>query len=111
MGEENFRPRLRYVEVFPLPDEQGKSLFGVRDPQQITSHILSISLGVAYVLQFIDGTRTLEEIRSEYQRRFNNDFPADLLSQVIRMLDESYFLDNDAFQLYLTEQVESFRQA
>ncbi|MCZ6621626.1 MAG: AmmeMemoRadiSam system protein B [Deltaproteobacteria bacterium] len=111
MVEENIRPRLRYVEVFPLPDEQGRSLFGMRDPQQITSHILCISLDVAYVFQFLDGTRTMEEIRSEFQRRFNRDFPADLLSQVIRRLDESYFLDNDAFQLYLTELVESFRQA
>jgi AmmeMemoRadiSam system protein B len=109
MGEADFRPRLRYVEVFPFPDEKGKPLFGLRDPQQISSQILCVSPDVAFALQFLDGTRTLEEIRSEYQRQYNREFPADHLRQVVRVLDESYFLDNDSFRRYLTDLVESFR--
>ena len=111
MGETEFRPCLRYVEVFPFADDKGRPLFGLRDPQHISSQILCVSPDVAHALQFLDGTRTLEEIRSEYQRRYNKDFPADHLRQVVRTLDESYFLDNDSFRRYLTKLVESFRQA
>ncbi|MFQ5850558.1 MAG: AmmeMemoRadiSam system protein B [Candidatus Binatia bacterium] len=111
MGEDNLRPRLRPVEVFPLPDEKGKARFGLRDPQQISPHILFISAGLARVLQFLDGTRTLEEVRSECQRQLNWDFPLDHLRQVVQMLDQSHFLDNDDFQRYFTKLVELFRQA
>jgi len=111
MGDNNTRPHLRYLDVFPLPKKDGRPMFGLRDPQQISPHILSIPFEVAFLLQFLDGTRTLEEVCTEFKRKVNQEFPRDHLAQVVQMLDQSYFLVNETFQTHFTSLVESFQQA
>ena len=111
MEDNNFRPRLRYLDVFPLPKKDGRSVFGLRDPQQISPHVLCIPLEVAFILQFFDGTHTIEEACAEFKGKVNQEFPRDHLAQVIQMLDQSYFLMNDTFQSHFTSLVESFQRA
>ena len=111
MAEQTFRPRLRHVDLFPLPKEVGQSFFGLRDPLQLSPHVLSISLDVVYLLRFFDGSRSLDEVRLEYQRQLGRDFPNDQLDQVVQMLDKHYFLHGDAFERYFADLVKSFRQS
>ncbi len=111
MEDNNFRPRLRYLDVFPLPKKDGRLVFGLRDPQQISPHVLCIPREVAFILQFFDGTHTLEEACAEFKGKVNQEFPRDHLAQVIQMLDQSYFLMNENFQSHFTSLVESFQRA
>jgi len=86
-------------------------MVGLRDPHQISPHILGVSADVAYLLQFFDGGHTLEEIRSEYFKIFRKELPETLLHQVVETLDQSYFLDNETFRGHFTTLRESFRRA
>lgn len=111
MGDNDLRPRLRYLDVFPLPKKDGRPVFGLRDPQQISPHVLCIPLEVAFMLQFLDGTHTLEEACAGFKRKVNQEFPREHLAQVVQMLDQSYFLINETFQSHFTGLVESFQRA
>ena len=111
MADINLRPRLRYLDVFPLPKKDGRPVFGLRDPQQISPHVLCIPLEVAFILQFFDGNHTIAEVCAEFKRKVNQEFPRDHLAQVIQMLDQSYFLMNETFQSHFTSLVESFQRA
>ncbi len=111
MGDNDLRPRLRYLDVFPLPKKDARPVFGLRDPQQISPHVLCIPLEVAFMLQFLDGTHTLEEACAEFKQKVNQAFPREHLVQVVQMLDQSYFLMNETFQSHFTSLVESFQRA
>ncbi len=111
MADNNLRPRLRYLDVFPLPKKDGRPVFGLRDPQHISPHVLCIPLEVAFILQYFDGNHTLAEACAEFKGKVNQEFPQDHLAQVIQMLDQSYFLMNETFQSHFTNLMESFQQA
>lgn len=84
-------------------------MVGLRDPMQISSLVLGVSPDVAYVLQFLDGIHSLEEIRREYRERFQREFPMESLQQVVQTLDQCYFLDNQSFRDYFKTLVDAFR--
>ncbi len=111
MAENDLRPRLRYLDVFPLPKKDGRPLFGLRDPQQISPHVLCLPLEVAFMLQFFDGNHTLEEACAEFKQRVNQEFPRGHLAQVVQMLDQSFFLLNETYQSHFGSLVESFQRA
>ncbi len=111
MADNNLRPRLRYLDVFPLPKKDGRPLFGLRDPQQISPHALCLPLEVAFMLQFFDGNHTLEEACAEFKEKVNQEFSRDHLAQVVQMLDQSFFLLNETYQSHFASLVESFQRS
>ena len=113
MNNENspMRPQLRYVDVFPVPGEQGRRAFGIRDPQRVSDKILRLQAEAAYALQFFDGRHTLPEIGAAYREKYGIEFPLELLEQLCRLLDEGYFLVSDNFEDHYRQLVMSFRQA
>lgn len=111
MTESDLRPRLRNVELSPFKDGDGRQMFALRDPQQISPQVLGISPEIASVLQFLDGTRTLEEIHLAYQMHWKREIPPDYLAHLVRTLDKAYFLNNGNFRIQLAKLVESFQRA
>ncbi len=113
MDNENpaMRPRLRYVDVFPVPAEEGKQAFGIRDPQHVSDKILRLQAGAAYALQFFDGEHTLPEIGMAYREKYGVEFPLQLLEELCQLLDEGYFLDSDNFESHYRRLVRAFREA
>ena len=113
MSNENssMRPRLRYVDVFPVPGEQGKQTFGLRDPQHISDKILRLRVEAACALQFLDGTRTLPEVQAAYREKYKVEFPLQLLEQLCEVLDEGYFLDSDNFERHYRHLAGSFQES
>lgn len=113
MNNENspMRPQLRYVDVFPVPGEQGKQAFGIRDPQHVSDKVLRLQAEAAYALQFFDGRHTLPEIGAAYREKYGIEFPLELLEQLCQLLDEGYFLISDNFENHYRQLVVSFRQA
>ncbi len=113
MDNENsaMRPRLRYLDVFPIPAEQGRRVFGIRDPQHLSDKVLRLHAEAAYALQFFDGAHTLPEIQAAYQEKYGTEFPLQVLKQLCQLLDEGYFLDSDNFENHYQRLVRSFREA
>ena len=104
-------PQLRYVDVFPVPGEQGKQAFGIRDPQHVSDKVLRLQAEAAYALQFFDGRHTLPEIGTAYREKYGIEFPLELLEQLCQLLDEGYFLVSDNFEDHYRRLVASFHQA
>ena len=113
MSNENssMRPRLRYVDVFPIPGEQGEQAFGIRDPQHFSDKILRLRIEAACALQFLDGTRTLPEIQTAYQEKYKVEFPLPLLERLCEVLDEGHFMAGDNFSRHYQGLAASFREA
>ncbi len=113
MSDENpsMRPRLRYIDVFPVPGEQGRQAFGIRDPQHFSDKVLHLRVEAACALQFFDGTRTLPEIRTAYREKYKVEFPLQLLEQLCEVLDEGYFLAGDNFNRHFQRLATSFHDA
>ena len=113
MSGENpsMRPQLRYVDVFPLPGEQGRPAFGIRDPQHLSDKVLHLRAEAAYALQFFDGRHTLPEIQTAYRDAYKIEFPLELLEQLCQVLDEGYFLAGDNFERRYRQLAGSFHQS
>ncbi|MCY4439275.1 MAG: AmmeMemoRadiSam system protein B [Deltaproteobacteria bacterium] len=113
MSDENpsVRPRLRYIDIFPVPEEQGRQAFAIRDPQHFSDKVLRLRVEAACALQFFDGTRTLPEIQAAYEETYKVEFPLPLLEQLCEVLDDGYFLASDNFDRYFQRLAAAFREA
>jgi len=105
------RPRLRYVDLFPVPDQKGRRLFGLRDPEHLSTQVLCLTAEAASALQFLDGAHTLSDIQAEYRAKYQIEFPMELLRQLCQILDENHFLANERWQAHVEELLEVFRVA
>lgn len=113
MSDENpiERPRLRHLDIFPVPGEEGKRAFGIRDPQHISDKVLRLQIEAACALQFFDGAHTLPEIQAAYREAYKIEFPLDVLEQLRLLLDEGLFLASENFEHHYRGLVNSFREA
>lgn len=113
MNDENpsLRPRLRYVDVFPVPAEQGRQDFGIRDPQHFSDKVLRLRPEAAYALRFFDGEHTLPEIHAAYREAYNLEIPLELLEQLCEILDEGYFLVSDHFRRHHQRVADAFHES
>ena len=113
MGNENppVRPRLRYVDVFPVPGEEGRQAFGIRDPQHLSDNVLRLQVEAACALQFFDGEHTLPDIQAAYREKYRIEFPLELLEQLCQVLDEGCFLEGGNFERHYRQLAGSFHES
>jgi AmmeMemoRadiSam system protein B len=105
------RPRLRYLDVFPLPEQEGRRLFGLRDPERLSNQVLCLTLEAACVLQFLDGAHNLSEVQTEYRSKYGVEFPMELLRQLCQILDENHFLASQRFEEHVDQLLTAFRSS
>ena len=89
-------PKLRFVDAFPVRTEHGQ-MIGLRDPSGIASDMLLLSPDVFYLLQFLDGSHSLLDLRNKYLQAFGNLLYEEQLAQILRNLDAHLFLDNQSY--------------
>ena len=105
------RPKLRYLDIFPLPEQEGRRLFGLRDPEHVSTQVLCLTVEAACALQFLDGSHTLPELQAAYRTQYQVEFPMELLQQLCQVLDDNHFLANERYQAHAEQLVEAFRLA
>ncbi len=105
------RPRLRHVDIFPVPGEQGQPSFGIRDPRHLSDKVLHLRVEAACALQFLDGAHTLPEVQAACREKYKVEFPLPLLKQLCQTLDEGYFLAGDHFDRHYLRLARSFQEA
>jgi hypothetical protein len=72
-------PRLRYLEAFPH-EENGRTSILLRDPAQISEHMLLVSPEFCRLLPLLDGA-SLRDIQVELTRQFGRIFPMEPWTQ------------------------------
>jgi hypothetical protein len=95
-------PLLRNLQYSPLKegDEQYVLLW---DPSGLSAEKLIVPLSYFYLLQFLDGEHSLEQIAAEYLRKFGEFLVPDRLHRLVGDLDDKLFLEG--------ERVEAARKA
>jgi AmmeMemoRadiSam system protein B len=103
------RPKLRRVERYPLARED-QSLLVVRDPLDLVEPF-AIEARYAPVLDALDGTRTLAQIRQSLLMRGVVDVDREDLEEFVAELGEIGLLDDERFRELWAEIHEQFEAA
>jgi hypothetical protein len=82
-------PKLRNIDIFPF-DASGQKAIGLRDPAIMNDRVLVISYPAFFLVSLFDGTRSLQDIKTEYMRKYGRLFlPSSLrrlLSSLMRII-------------------------
>lgn len=90
------RPRVRTVEVIPY-DERGHRSFLLHDPAGFLDAPLQISPAALVLLSYCDGTRTVDDVRADYEARTHQKLAADELAGFLATMDQALLLDSPRF--------------
>lgn len=98
-------PSVRPVSPFKIPPGDGfdQPRYILRDPAELSHDQLMVTLPALYLIELADGTRSRQEIASEFDRLTGMEVPDDLLEQLLERLDRSYLLDNERARARLGE--------
>ncbi|MBI3843398.1 MAG: AmmeMemoRadiSam system protein B [Planctomycetes bacterium] len=110
MPDDALLPRLRYVDAFPT-DTEGEPRICLRDPLGFTDKVLLVPHPLFFILAHMDGKHTFREAQVAFARKYGQIFPSDRIEEIVRMLDESLFLDTDRFREHFRGLVDAFRAA
>lgn len=104
-------PRLRDdLEPFHVYDRKGRLYYGLRDPLDLGEEQLLISSDLFYLLQFMDGEHSQDEIQAEYLSKFGNRIDSQRYFALLKKLDGSMLMFNDRFQQTLRQAKDAFKK-
>jgi len=101
-------PKLRNLEFFPVREGETQSV-GLRDPQGISEGILFLPPNIFYLVQFLDGAHTRNQIAGEYLKRFGELLMPNWVDKFLADLDEKLFLEGERFETVRKSLVEAYR--
>jgi MEMO1 family protein len=103
------RPRVRTVEVIPY-DERGHRSFLLHDPAGFLEAPLQISPAALVLLSYLDGTRTVDDVRADYEARTHQKLGADEFAGFLATMDQALLLDSPRFQEHRKKLEREFEQ-
>jgi len=101
-------PKLRNLEFFPVREGETQSM-GLRDPQGISEGTLFLPPNIFYLIQFLDGAHTRNQIAAEYLKRFGEILMPNWMDKFLADLDARLFLEGDRFEAAQKGIVEAYR--
>ena len=102
------RPRLRPVEAFPV-DVDGHQQIGVRDSSGLSPVVLSMSQPALLLLSLLDGSRTITEVRADFQRAVGQVVSDGIVVDLVDKLDEAHLLEGPGFEAYYQTMQQEYR--
>ena len=101
-------PLLRNLQYSPLKegDEQYILLW---DPSGLSAEKLIVPLSYFYLLQFLDGEHSLEQLSAEYLRKFGEFLVPDRLQRLVSDLDDKLFLEGERVEAARRAALEAYR--
>lgn len=103
-------PKLRSgLEAFPV-DHEGQRMVLVRDRMGLSKNPLLISPLVAELLMRMDGKNSFRDLQAHYLRRTGELLFTDVLENMLQMLDDHLFLENESFIRRAGEEAARFLQ-
>jgi AmmeMemoRadiSam system protein B len=104
----DFKPRLRPLEAFAIPDGDG-SRVGLRDPSGLSDLAISLSGAALHIMTLMDGVNTCQDIRDKFQATLGTVLPSDTLQSMVTQLEQARFLDGSGFESYYQSLLEEYR--
>jgi AmmeMemoRadiSam system protein B len=105
------RPRLRSdLEFAAAEAEEGTPLLLVHDPQAVAIEVAQFGLGALAILERLDGSRTLEDVRLDLLNAGAGIVPLEELTSFVDALDRCCFLEGGRYAEEIRER-EAFEQA
>mgnify|MGYP002395934685 CR=1 FL=1 len=105
------RPKLRPIRGFPLqangPDGKPVTMLGLADARQISDKIVATIPQAQAILQYMDGSRTIDEIVEQVGRGLTREFMEHLVAQ----LDDAALIEGPAFEELKAKVQADFDQA
>ncbi|GAB4110350.1 MAG: AmmeMemoRadiSam system protein B [Acidobacteriota bacterium] len=103
-------PRLRALEALPYRHE-GRPAVLLRDPEQISPHLLVVGAPVVPLLSLLDGRNSIADLQAAVFRGTGELVAREQLEALISRLDEAHFLENERFERFRQALVEDFRRS
>jgi AmmeMemoRadiSam system protein B len=102
------KPRIRPLEMFPHgPEAEGN--YVLRDPRGLARTVV-LPPAAAVLVSFMNGRRTLDEIRVEFQHMVGQRIDIGEIEKLVEQLDELYFLDSLRFATYELREAEDYME-
>lgn len=98
-------PNVRPVSPLEIPLQANdlNRRFVLRDPAELATEELLVTLPALYLIELADGTRSKSTITTEFQRLTGGELPLNLLDSLLDRLDQNYLLDNKRSRARLSE--------
>src|SRR4051794_13419015 len=101
------QPRLRRVDSFPVNQPGGEVVFALRDSEGFAQPIV-VPYPAAVLAALMDGSRTLQQLQSDFQERTGQAVALDDISGLIQSLDDRWYLDNERFRARWKREIEIY---
>lgn len=103
-------PKLRPLDMRPHT-QAGQSYILLRDPTQLSDQNLLVPQFLAAALAYCDGAHDLTAIHQAFEQQHGIALPAELLTELLTMLDEALMLENERTAQMRTHTLAAYRQA
>jgi len=87
---------MRWIEAVPF-EHEGNDMILLRDTEGVTDQSFIVSKPAAFLLSLMDGTRSIEELRDEFQRSVGQLVEIEQIRGLVEAMDSNLFLMNDRF--------------
>ncbi len=104
------KPRVRPLRITPYTYQDIPG-FVLQDPLGLSERMLFLPADLGPVLALLDGTRTLQAVRSEFLMRYGKPLPPEVLHRLVADLDAAFMLDNARFRAFKEEKLAAYRRA
>jgi MEMO1 family protein len=101
-------PKLRPLDIKPY-QQDGQNMLLLRDPLELSDHLLGLPQQLAPLLALCDGTRDLVGILTALTVRWGVRIKSSMLGDVLDMFDEACLLDNLRARAAMQAALEKYR--
>ncbi|MFC1601301.1 AmmeMemoRadiSam system protein B [Candidatus Sumerlaeota bacterium] len=106
-ANEDFRPRVRPIEMFPA-EVEGQTVVCVRDTMQLVEEVLTMTPLAGLIVALFDGSKTLPEIAEVVRQELGQEVAVEEIGRLAEGLDERFLLVSDKFAGYYEKLVAEF---
>ena len=90
------RPKLRNIDVFPA-QVSGQGVICLRDPLNLSGKVLFVPVSTFFLISLLDGRHSIQDIQSEFMRRFGELVYSEKIQEVVDHLDTLFLLESGRF--------------
>lgn len=103
-------PVLNHIDIFPV-EHEGERLICLRNPRIAEIPPILISELTLHILQYFDGTHSLEDIKEIFTSDYNVDLKRGNLEELVEKLDSSLLLESEYYREYWKNIEENFKKS
>jgi len=104
------KPLVRDLEPMPFVQNGAQTVL-LRDPLRFSGNSIVLSPSAYWIATLMNGKNSIDAIRRAFQENFNAPLDLPDIEKLVKILDDSFFLDNDNFRKHKQAVIEEFRES